>query len=222
MKSRVTCFALCAAVVLTLAPWRAARAAGSSDNKAKAAAAAGAADAKQKPAASGEAPLDPMMAEMMKLATPGPMHEFLKQFVGSWKCVTKSWMGPGEPTVSEGTEADALILGGRFLQSKFSGNFAGMPFEGMGLLGYNNQKKQFESVWIDDMGTPVSWSSGAIDAAGKVITMNSTFQDPITGKEVPYKMVTTVVDANQHTFAMIGSKDGNDWTQMEIAYTREK
>ncbi|MBI4363826.1 MAG: DUF1579 domain-containing protein [Candidatus Latescibacteria bacterium] len=178
------------------------------------------ADAKATPAA---APTEEeMMAAMMKASTPGPMHDLMKSMVGSWKAVTKSWSGPGEPTVTEGTSENTLILGGRYLQSAFKGMFGGMPFEGVGIMGYNNQKKQFESVWVDNMGTAVAWSHGSVDPVGKVITMNATFPDPMTGQDTSYKMVTTIVDANQHQFAMVGSKDGKDRTEMEITYTRVK
>src|SRR5262249_52979692 len=81
---------------------------------------------------------DQMMAEMMKLATPGPYHEMLKKFAGSWKTETKMWMGPGEPQVSEGTAEASMILGGRFLKQEAKGNFMGQPFEGFGLTGYDN------------------------------------------------------------------------------------
>jgi hypothetical protein len=72
------------------------------------------------------------------------------------------------------------------------------------------------------MGTAVSWSHGSVDPLGKVITMNATVPDPMTGKDTPYRMVTKIVDANQHQFAMVGSKDGKDTTEMEITYTRVK
>jgi len=73
------------------------------------------------------------------------------------------------------------------------------------------------------MGTMMSISSGGTaDPAGKVFTITSTFDDPVSGKPVPYKMVTKVVDNNSHVFSMIGSNNGKDYTQMEITYTRVK
>jgi hypothetical protein len=162
------------------------------------------------------------MAEMMKYANPGPMHTLLDPLVGTWKTVNKSWMGPGEPVVSEGTCERTWLLGGRFLQSKYSGMMEGMPFEGMEILGYDTKKKEYTSVWIDNMGTMMSVGSGQADQAGKVFTMTSTFDDPVSGKPVPFKMVTKVVDNNSHVFTMIGTRDGKDHTEMEIAYTRVK
>ena len=165
---------------------------------------------------------DKMMAEMQKAAMPGPMHEFLKPMAGSWKATAKTWMAPGDPAVSEGACENTWILGGRFLQTAYKGEFGGMPFEGFGLLGYDNQKKEFVSVWVDDMGTGISFSNGSADAAGKVLTLHSTTMDPATGKPVKYKMVTKVSDENQHAMSMITMKDGKEHTDMEITYTRAK
>ena len=163
------------------------------------------------------------MAEMMKYAKPGPMHALLDPLVGTWKTVNKSWMGPGDPIVSEGTCERSWLMGGRFLQSKYTGMFQNMPFEGMEILGYDMKKKEYQSVWIDNMGTMLSVSTGGqADPTGKTIAINSSFDDPVTGKAVPYRMVTTIIDNNSHVFAMIGSNNGKDFTQMEITYTRVK
>jgi len=73
------------------------------------------------------------------------------------------------------------------------------------------------------MGTMLSVSTGGqADPTGKTIAINSSFDDPVTGKAVPYRMVTTIIDNNSHVFAMIGSNNGKDFTQMEITYTRVK
>ena len=166
---------------------------------------------------------DVMMAEMMKYANPGPMHSLLDPLVGKWKTVIKSWMGPGDPIVSNGECERMWLLGGRFLQSKSSGTFQGMPFEGMELLGYDMKKKEYNSVWIDNMGTMLTLGTGGqADPSGKVFTMTSTFDDPLSGKPVSYRMVTKVIDNNSHTLTMVGSNNGKDYTQMEITYTRAK
>ncbi len=44
-----------------------------------------------------------MMAEMMKTAGPGPEHRVFEASIGKWKIVTKQWMGPGDPVVTDGT-----------------------------------------------------------------------------------------------------------------------
>jgi hypothetical protein len=187
-----------------------------------------AADAPKKDAAAAtaadkaKAEHDAMMAEMQRYANPGAMHTFLDPLVGKWKTSTKMWMGP-EPTVSEGTCERTWILGGRFLQSKYVGTFDKMPFEGMEILGYDMKKKEYTNVWIDNMGTSLSIGTGGqSDAAGKVITINASFDDPMSGKPTPYRMATKVLSNDSHTFTMTATVDGKDVNQMEITYTRVK
>ncbi len=163
---------------------------------------------------------DAMMAEMMKYASPGPVHALLAPLAGKWKTSVKSWMGP-EPTVSEGTCEREWIMGGRYLQSMHKGNMMGMPFEGMELLAFDMKKQQFMNVWIDNMGTTLSLGTGdKPDASGKSFTIVSSFDDPMTGKSVPFKQVMKIIDANTSMWTMIGTKDGKDHTEMEISYTR--
>ena len=166
---------------------------------------------------------DAMMEMMMKAAAPGPMHELLKPMAGNWKTTAKSWMQPGtEPQVSEGTCESTWILGNRYLQSSYKGDMGGMPFEGVGIMGYDNMKKEFVSTWMDNMGTGVAMSEGTADASGKVLTMKTMMGDPKSGKMVPYKFVTKVMDENTYTMTMMNLKGGKEQTEMEITYTRMK
>ena len=168
-----------------------------------------------------QAQMDAMMAEMAKYATPGPIHnDFMKPLEGTWKTVQTTYMGQ-EPQTSEGTCTRKMIMGGRFLESTHAGSFAGTPFEGMELLGFDMRKNTFSDVWIDNMGTSMAFSTGGTyDPATKTLTMQASMDDPMTGKPTPFKMVVHVVDANKHTFSMIGTRDGKDFTEMEMTYTR--
>jgi hypothetical protein len=165
---------------------------------------------------------DQMMEMMMKMSMPGPMHELMKPMAGNWKTTAKTWTKPGEPAVSEGTCESTWILGNRYLQSTYKGDMGGMPFEGWGLMGYDNQKKEFVSMWADNMSTGIAMSDGKADPSGKVFTMKTTMMDPETGKPTPYKMVTKVTDENQYMMSMMNMKGGKEQTEMEITYTRVK
>ena len=162
-----------------------------------------------------------MMADMMKYAAPGEVHAFLKPMEGKWKTVNTMDKGDQKQT-SEGTCERTWIMGGRFLQSKYSGMMMeNMPFEGLEILGYDTRNNTVQSTWIDNMGTSMSNSSkGTIDIAKKTMTVYTDFFDPMVGKPKTYKMVTTFMDNNNCKFMMIGNKDGKDFTEMEIVYTR--
>jgi hypothetical protein len=183
--------------------------------------------AKSAPASKAEAktptPEEAMMAEMMKFATPGEQHKALEPLVGTFKATTKMWMGPGEPQTSEGTCERSWIMGGRFLMAKHTGVMAGMPFEGMEILGYDIRTGQYVNTWIDNMGTSISMStSGKMDAATKTMSTEMPMFDPMVGGMVPYKNVTKIVDPNTNVFTMSSNQGGKDVTMMEVTYTRVK
>ena len=185
-------------------------------------------DAKATPAAAkattvSEAPKskasqDAMMAEMLRLGQPGSEHEGLKAMEGTWKAVTKSWAGPGEPMISEGTSVNSMILGGRYLQSHFTGTMMGQPFEGWGLTGFDNSKKQYTAFWVDNSSTVMMLASGTMN--GKELTTKATMQGP-DGKPTEYRMTTTMVDEKTHVFAMYAPVEGKEQKMMEITYTRQ-
>jgi hypothetical protein len=164
-----------------------------------------------------------MMAEMAKYAEPGPEHKVLNTMVGKWNTVSKSWMGPAEPMVSEGTAEGQLILGGRFLIMKSSGTMMGQPFNGMELLGFDRKEQVYSAIWMDDMGTAMyPMSDGKYDEATKTMTLKAEWAMPGVEGKVPYRLVTRTVDPNTHVFEMIAMRDGKEMKEMEITYTRAK
>jgi hypothetical protein len=163
---------------------------------------------------------DEMMAAMMKYATPGPNHDLIKSLEGSWKTVTKTWMGPGEPTVTEGINQSRMILGGRFLMDELRGEFMGKPYEGFGITGYDLQDQQFVTIWADVLATKIMVSTGQLDGTGKVITYKGMVDDPLTGKAIPYRITTEITGHDKHIFTMYGVHDGVEVKEMEITYTR--
>jgi Protein of unknown function (DUF1579) len=162
-----------------------------------------------------------MMAAYMKYATPGPEHALLKSMAGTWKAVTKSWMGPGDPQVSEGSAVRTMILGGRYLKDEFTSTFMDQPFQGFGITGYDLSKKEYVSTWSDTLGTGIVMSHGTADPSGKVLTMTGTYEDPVTGEKKTMKQITRIVDANRHVFEIWEDRGGKEVKSMEITYTRD-
>lgn len=174
----------------------------------------------QKPAA---APQDAAMEAMMRLATPGPEHAVLQPLAGTWKASIKSYMTPGDPMVSQGTLDRTWIMGGRYLVGKHTGDFMGMPFEGMEILGFDRQHGKYVSTWIDNMGTGIALAQdGTWDPATKSLSMTMSFDDPVTGRPTASRMVTKIVNDDTVLYTMTGQRDGKDYTQMEATYTRVK
>lgn len=168
--------------------------------------------------------MDPKMMEaMMKAGTPGPEHKLLDGMAGTWTAKVTSWMVPGgDPMTMEGTSEHKWVMGGRYLEQRFSGNFMGMPFEGIGYTGYDNVKKQYWGTWMDNMSTGMMISTGSRTADG-TWSFSGTFPDPMTGKDSKVDEKITVVDADHHTLEMwMPGPDGKMFKSMEIAYARKK
>jgi uncharacterized protein DUF1579 len=159
------------------------------------------------------------MEMMMKAAQPGEQHEMMKKCAGSWKTVTKSWMAPGDPVISEGTAEFKMILGDRFLEQRFTGNMMNMPYEGYGLTGYDNVKKVYTTMWIDNMNTSMMNGTGSYDAAKKTMTFKASSPGP-DGKMMNMRMTNVMTDDNTQIFTMYSVDKGKEMKMMEITYTR--
>lgn len=86
------------------------------------------------------------MNAWMAYATPGDVHKMVASWNGTWTGQMSSWMTEGAPPSVNTTNAtNTMILDGRYQQSKHTGSFDGMPFEGVSTMGYDNSKKQFVS-----------------------------------------------------------------------------
>jgi uncharacterized protein DUF1579 len=164
------------------------------------------------------------MKNWMDYMTPGDVHKMIASWDGTWEGQVSMWMAPGTPpSSSTSTAVNKTIMGGRYQHSTHSGSFNGMPFEGMSTLAYDNAKKVFEFVWIDNMGTGMMHLQGPWDAKAKTITMTGNMVDPTTGKDTKVKETMKVVDDNTQVMAMYMSMpDGTEFKTMEITYKRKK
>jgi len=165
-----------------------------------------------------------MMDKMAKAATPGPQHATLTKMAGDWTCTVKYQLDPSQPwQESQSTANITALMDGRYIQETDSGQMNGMPFQGIGLYGFDNVSGKYVSSWIDNMGTGIMSSVGTADATGKVINWVGTMNDPMTGKPAKERMVMTVIDDNHHTFEMYGTPPGakKEMKMMTIDYMRK-
>lgn len=165
-----------------------------------------------------------MMEKWMAAATPGDPHKLLNHMAGSFDTKVTNWPAPGAPPqVSTGVTENRWILGGRYLEQRFTGSMMGAPFEGIGYTGYDNVKKQYWGTWMDNMSTAVMSSTGSTKDGGKTWSFDATMSDPMTGKDAKMKEKIVVKSADEHVFELWGDgPDGKTFKMMEIVYTRKK
>jgi hypothetical protein len=170
-----------------------------------------------------QADQEEMMKKMEAAGTPGPAHKALDALVGNWKAEVKCWMDPaGSPEVSHGTSTANWTLNRRFLEEEFHGEMMGKPFNGRLLLGFDNIKQTFNSVWMSDNQTSMFTSEGKGDSGNKVITLEGKSSCPGTGrKDIPMKTVWRLIGPDKHVLEMFDGSKGANAKTMEITYTRQ-
>lgn len=165
------------------------------------------------------------MEEMMKIwteyMTPGPVHEMMAKNVGTWKTSTTFWNYPGaEPATSEGTAEMESILGGRYFKTIHLSDVMGMPMEGWSIEGYDNGKKEFMSIWIDNMGSGMAFSWGKYDEESDSYLHNGRMYDAMAGMDKDFRSVTKIVGDNKMIFEMFTEFEGHEFKMMEMTYSR--
>ncbi len=164
---------------------------------------------------------DAEMKAWQAFMTPGDMHSNLARSAGNWKAEITIWMAPGsQPTTSMATAKSEMTMGGRYLQSTYTGEFMGMPFEGSSVTAYDNGKKMFVSTWIDNMGTGVMITEGKWNPAKNAIELQGKQTDPVTGKDVKVRETLTFKEDGTQLLEMWMEHNGKEFKGMEIRFTK--
>lgn len=147
--------------------------------------------------------------------TPGKEHKMLSETVGQWKTKTTSYM-MGQKMTSEGTMEADMMMGGRYLRSRFMGTMYGMPFEGQNIEGYDNVRKQYYSSWVDNMGTGFTNATGTYDEKTKILTYTGKTPNPMTGLDETFKNTFQKVSDTKYMFIMYMLSEGQEVKVMEM------
>ncbi len=148
---------------------------------------------------------------------PGPEHEKLQQFVGTWDAVMD--MGGQK---SKATATYKSICGGMWVASDFEGDLGGMKFQGHGIDGYDQKAKKYVGIWVDSMSSTPLRMEGNMDPKTKKMVMTGESRGP-DGQPQKFKATTEFKDKDHFHFTMaMSGPDGQDITAFTIDYTRRK
>ncbi|MEP6698604.1 MAG: DUF1579 domain-containing protein [Verrucomicrobiota bacterium] len=189
--------------------------------------------ASSQPVATAQMSEPEMMKQMMELSKLNENHKMLADLAGTWSYTVKMWMN-GDPTSkpqeSKGTAVRKSVMDGRFFTLDVSGKMQmpgadgkmkDMNFKGMGVEGYDNVKKKFTGIWMDNMGTGFMTSEGDYDAASKTFTYTGEYEG-LPGMKQKIREVLKIVDKDHHNFEWYEDRGGKEVKTMEISYTRKK
>ncbi|OYQ35457.1 hypothetical protein CHU92_10800 [Flavobacterium cyanobacteriorum] len=155
--------------------------------------------------------------------TPGAAHKMMATETGTWYCDMTFWQNPDTKPEKASTTAEIkMIMGGRYQQSAYTGNVMGMPFEGHGVVAFDNATKEYISTWIDNMGTGMMVMKGKMNPDGKTMVLTGEMVDPVEGKPVKCREVYTIVDNDTRKMEMYDLRSGKEFKTMEIIMKRKK
>ncbi|MBN4057192.1 DUF1579 domain-containing protein, partial [bacterium AH-315-J21] len=164
------------------------------------------------------------MKEYLNSLLPGKDHNFLEQFVGEWKTLSRVWMlGPDSlPTESEGTTTAKWILGKRFIQFETVGQMMGQQFDEVMLLGHDNYRGLFTASYASSMSTALLSMTGQRHPKTGDITLYGEMDEPmlsVTGRTVKY--VYSFPDEKTIKMELFDLHAGDNYKVVEVIYTRE-
>lgn len=167
------------------------------------------------------------MKKMQEAAKPGPEHKMLADTAGKWTYTSKWWASAdAKPEETTGKSTFKMIMDGRILQQDVDGKAMGQAFKGLGFTGYDNLKKEWNTVWMDSMGTAIMTGKGSYDASTKTITDSGSFTCPMEEDlTAEYRSEWKMTDKNNMTFIMYGKgmgKQTGEFKMMEMNYKRAK
>jgi hypothetical protein len=156
--------------------------------------------------------------EAVAAMSPGPMHKHLDALVGDWTFTGKWRMAPEDAWQDfEATVEREWILDGRFIHETVKSEWMGQPFEGMGLIGYDNLRKQYDMIWVENASTATFHSTGKADPTGKIFTFEGTNSNQMTlQKDCWSRSTLTIKSDTEHVHEGYG-KDatGKEFKNME-------
>lgn len=164
----------------------------------------------------GEMSVEDMMAESMRLGSPGEHHKRLDHMVGDWDASATFHMPDGSQMTSDGSLSSEWVLGGRFLKADFHlDDMMGMAFDGISFVGYDNAKGQYVSVWMDNMSTGVIVHKGWFEGDA-FVTMGKSAH----GGDMKIVSEPTGEGTVEDTFFERHTEEGEWFESGSIVYTK--
>ena len=154
---------------------------------------------------------------------PGRYHKLLDALAGSWDVDTRFKYGPGPERAGKAACEAKWILGGRYLQQEYTSEIGGKPFITLQYTGYDNQKRRFFEIKMDNAETGVLHTEGTISQDEKTITNIGDRTDPMSGQTRRLRTVTTIIDKDHYTLEwFLMDDDGKEQKTVTMNHTRRK
>jgi hypothetical protein len=158
-------------------------------------------------------------------ASPQAEHEWLQRLVGDWEGEFDCVMGPDQPPMKNKVAETVTSVGGLWtLGCGTGGTPEGTPpMTSYMTLGYDPAKQKFVGTFIASCMTHMWTYEGSLDAAKKVLTLD-TEGPSFTGEGlVPYQDIIEFIDDDHRTLCSQSKGPDGNWVRfMTGHYYRKK
>jgi hypothetical protein len=166
--------------------------------------------------------LQPALAQAPQPPKPGPEHQRLAHFVGTWTSEGEMKPGPMGPGGKMTSRDVCEWYEGRFaVVCRSEGKGPMGPTKGLGILGYSPEEKVYTYYGTDSSGTMTMTSVPRGTVKGDTWTF--TDESMMGGQKVKSRVTLKEVSPTAYTFVMeIQGADGKWMTLMESKQTKTK
>jgi hypothetical protein len=166
-------------------------------------------------------------AQQESTMQPAPQkeHRWLQKLIGEWTFEGEATMEPGKPPEKFTGAESVRSLGSLWILAEGEGECpGGGPATTMMALGYDPQKKRYVGTWIGSMMTHLWVYDGALDAAGKVLTLHTEGPNMAAeGKMAKFKDVLEFKGDDRRVLTSHMRGDDGKWHGfMTATYRRKK
>jgi hypothetical protein len=158
-----------------------------------------------------------LSAQSVPLSKPGPEHQRLAAFVGTWNSEGQAQESPYGPAGKlSSVDTFEWLPGQFFLSHKWSVKQGSAQFEGLEIMGFDARNKAYTSRLFDSMG-----NSGTFRARVQGNAWTWTGDSDVAGKPMKERCTTVFVRADVFTNKCEYSTDGVKWLlNFELRSTR--
>ena len=156
--------------------------------------------------------------------TPGEYHKWMALSNGIWTDNVNTYtVDVATPTTTTATSTYKMLYNGLYQVHEWKGIMNGQPYEGQSILAYDNGKKQFVNIVLDNSGSGVGYYTGNFDAATKTLTLKGNQFDPLTQKDVPVRQEIRFLNDDTQTITFFApGTNGLEYKMMDIKLVRNK
>ena len=161
------------------------------------------------------------MSQEMEFPQPTGEHDNLRAREGTWKVHSSFYMDPNPETPPMVVEAKETVeaFGPFWIRSVYESEFMGMPFRGTATLGYDPEKGEYVSTWIDTMSPTFFHFRGKFD--GDTLVMGGRAFDCMSKMEANYRTTELHKGPDERVYEMFMElPDGTEFKMMTHVYTR--